>query len=83
MQTVKYVKDDNEKKKMGKRARNYLWWVRKVKEALFEKAEFKLRLEEKELVIQVKNKKTNTPDRREELEQASEVGRNLVCFNPP
>lgn len=49
----------------------------------FEKAAFELRLEEKEeLVIRVRNKKKNTPDKKQELEQ-SLWGSNLVCFNPP
>lgn len=70
MQTMKNVKDDN-RKKMGRRDGNCLWWVRKVEDALFKKAAFELRLEEKEkLVIHVRSKKKNTPDKIQELEQS-------------
>lgn len=71
MQTVKNVKDDDRKRKWGREMRTAYQVSQKSQRSPFEKAAFELRLEEKEeLVIRVRNKKKNTPDKKQELEQS-------------
>ena len=53
--------------KMENRDRNTYSETEKVKEAVFEKIEFELRLEEKDELV--KSKKKDTSDRMQELEQ--------------